>query len=66
MKSKKLPSMVILLILTTITTLFWISFSIYRVFTEDPPTAVSEEILRDINPQLDTQTMEVIKIKLYP
>jgi len=66
MKNKKLPSLINLLILTVICTVFWVSFNIYRVFTNEPSPAVSEEILLPIDPTLDIQTLNVIKEKIHP
>ena len=58
MKSKKLPSLVILMILSLITVLFWVSFSVYRVFTNKPAPIVPEEIIRDLNPTLDSSLIK--------
>lgn len=61
---KKLPNVVILMILTLITVLFWISFSIYNVFQSSPAPVVSNDIIQQLNPQLDTSTIDVIKGKI--
>ncbi|KKP47641.1 MAG: hypothetical protein UR39_C0003G0043 [Candidatus Woesebacteria bacterium GW2011_GWA1_33_30] len=61
MKNAKLPSLMILLILTTITVVFWISFTIYRVFTKESPVNVSNEIIAPINPNLDMDTLNEIE-----
>jgi hypothetical protein len=66
MKNKKLPSFVILMILTLITTVFWISFSVYRVFTEKESPVVPEEISQPLDPKLDTGIIEGIKSRIYP
>ncbi len=63
MKKEKLPSLVIILILTAITTLFWISFNIYQVFSTDENPIVPDEIIQKISPELDTKTIEIIKTK---
>jgi hypothetical protein len=60
-KNKKLPSVVILLILTAITTIFWISFSVYRVFTKPNPIDISSEVTTSINPSLDLDTLNEIE-----
>lgn len=66
MKSeKKLPVVVTLLILTLITVIFWISFGIYRSFTNEPESTVSEETLLPLNPILDTETINEIKERKY-
>lgn len=61
MNSKKLPSLIILIILTSITILFWVSFNIYQAFTTNATPIVPEEILLQIDPKLDTKTIELIK-----
>lgn len=63
MKKEKLPSLVIILILTAITTLFWISFNIYQVFSTNENPIVPDEIIQKISPELDTKTIEIIKTK---
>lgn len=66
MKNKKLPSIVALMILTLITAVFWIMFTIYRSFTTEAPTNVPEEVVNQITPRLDTETIEIMKNKIYP
>lgn len=66
MKNKKLPSIVGLMILTLITSLFWISFSVYRSFSDPLPISVPDDVISQITPRLDTDTIEVMKNKLYP
>lgn len=66
MKNKKLPSIVILLILTAITVVFWVSFNVYRVFTKEEPVVVPSEITAPINPNLDMDTLdEIVKREQY-
>lgn len=66
MKSKKLPSLIILVILTSITILFWISFNIYQVFSKQVSPVVPEEVILQIDPKLDTNTLNIMKSKIYP
>lgn len=61
MKSKKLPSIVVLMILTLITAIFWMMFSVYRSFTKPATVLVPEEVINQITPKLDTETIELIK-----
>lgn len=60
-KNKKLPSIIILLILTAITAVFWISFSVYRVFTKPKPINIPNEVIAPINPNLDLDTLNEIE-----
>ncbi len=66
MKNKKLPSIVALMILTLITAVFWIMFLIYKSFTSEVPNPIPEEITSQISPKLDTETIEIMKNKIYP
>lgn len=66
MKKTKLPSVIVLLILTTITTLFWISFKIYRVFITDTTPDIPEEVIMQIDPTLDVKTLNEMKTRIYP
>ncbi|MFZ3301712.1 MAG: hypothetical protein WA152_03305 [Microgenomates group bacterium] len=64
MKNKKLPSIVALMILTLITAIFWMMFSVYRSFTKPAPVTVPEEVVNQINPRLDTETIELMSTKV--
>lgn len=66
MTRKKLPNLIILIILTTIVTIFCILFNVYRVFTKRPTPVVSRETLLKIDPQFDTKTLDTIKERIYP
>lgn len=65
MKKTKLPKIITVLILTLITALMWIGFSIYRAFTTTPTPSVSEEISSSITPSLDTTTIGEIESALF-
>ncbi len=62
----KLPNIVVIMILTLITAVFWISFGVYRAFSEDTPVAVPEEVITPLTPKLDSQTLEKMKTRIYP
>lgn len=66
MKNKKLPSIVVLFILTIITLLFWISFSIYRVFSSKPAPQVPTNVLLNLDPKLDNVTLDQTEKRIYP
>lgn len=66
MIKNKLPSLVVLTILTSITVSFWVLFTIYRSFISLSPSQVSEKVMLPISPTFDTNTIEIIKNKLYP
>lgn len=66
MKKNNLPNIIVLFILTLITILFWISFSIYRVFTTKPEPQVETKIINPISGNLDSQTLDQIEERIYP
>lgn len=67
MNKNKLPSLVVLLILTLITVVFWIAFSVYRTYTtEEISINVPREILLPISPNLDKNTIDIMETKIYP
>ena len=64
MKKDKLPTIIALMIMTLITTIFWITFNIYRVFKQEPSPVVPEEIILQIDPKLDNSTIGQIKSRI--
>lgn len=66
MKKNKLPSLIVLMILTVLTVSFWILFTVYRSYTLGSSVTVSDEITKPLTPKLDTETIELIKNRLYP
>ena len=66
MKKTKLPSLIVLLILTVITALFWISFSIYKVFVSDTVIDIPEAVITQFDPTLDVKTLNEMKARLNP
>ena len=65
MKNKKTPSIIKLSIFTLITSIFWIFFSVYRIFTEEAPPKVSREILFPLSPKLDEKTILEIENRIF-
>ena len=66
MKKTKLPSIIVLMILSLITVLFWISASVYRVFTTKEDPKISTEIIQDLNPTIDRVTLNQVEGRIYP
>lgn len=64
MKTTKLPSLVSIAILTTITILFWTVFNVYRVLTNKAPITIQENLMEPLSPNLDTQTLDKIQNSL--
>lgn len=65
MKKNKLPSLVVVLILTLITVIMWVSFNIYRSLTSKPSPSVPANISEPLTPSLDTQTISQISSRIY-
>lgn len=62
---KKFPFSVQLVILTLITVFIWIGMDIYRTLTDRTSPSVPQEILTPVNPEINTQTLDLLKERLY-
>jgi len=62
---QKLPSPVTLLILTGLTTVVWVSLSVYRTYTIEQPPSVPEEISQDLIPSLNKEVIDDIKQRQF-
>lgn len=65
MNKLKSPRLVTLAIITTATIIFWIFFEVYRIFTTPSPAEVPEELMRPINPTLDSEGLDNIQARNY-
>lgn len=65
MKKEKTPNIVSLAILTLITSILWIFFSLYRVFTEKSDIKVSQEILKPLSPNLNEKIISEIENRVF-
>lgn len=65
MKNIKIPSFVTIAILTVITLAFWLFFTVYRVFTKQPSTDVSTQIIEPVDPVLDKEALNKVKTRIY-
>jgi len=64
MQQTKLPNLISILILTLITALMWVGFSIFSVFTQPPTVTVPSEVLASLKPNLDTDTIGKVESSL--
>ena len=64
-QKERIPSIVTLAILTTITSIFWIFFSVYRLLTSKLSSEIPPSVLSPLNPSLDMSTLEVAEKKVY-
>ena len=65
MKKEKTPKIVSLAILTLITSVLSIFFSLYRVFTEKSDIKVSAEILEPLSPDLNDKVISEIEKTVF-
>lgn len=65
MKPSKVPSLVSIAILTTITIVFWVIFNVYRNFTEKPAATIDEALLAPLSPSLDVSTIDKMERGLF-
>lgn len=65
MQKTKLPNIVSILILTMITTVMWVGFSIYRAFNQAPPPSVPADISASLTPSFDTNTVNKVESALF-
>ncbi len=65
MKKPKAPKVVTIAITTTITIIFWVFLTLYRVLTTKPAPSVDPKLLEPIDSNLDIQSLEKIKDKTY-
>jgi hypothetical protein len=63
--NQKAPKLVTITILSTITIIFWVFFSLYQILTNKADTQVPETLLEEINPVLDTTTLNLIQNRLF-
>ncbi len=61
----KLPNVINFMILTLVTLLIWLAFTVVRSFTSEADAVVPVEIVLPINPNLDTQTLDQMESKFY-
>ncbi|EKE13096.1 MAG: hypothetical protein ACD_13C00093G0010 [uncultured bacterium] len=65
MKKESLPKPITILILTLLTALVWVGLGIYRAISVKPPTPVPEEVLKPLNPTLNTKVIQKIESAIF-
>lgn len=65
MKKEKTPFIVSLAILTLVTSIVWIFFSLYRVFAKKSDIKVPDTILDSFSPDLDEKIISEIENKVF-
>ena len=64
-KRKKTPSLVIIIILTTLTIFSWIFYEVYGVIKSESPSNVPENILIPFSPIIDIDQIRSLNERLY-
>lgn len=65
MKISNTPFIVKFAFLTLITIVVWIGFDVYRALTTEPPIDVPEETLKQLDPNLDVDTLNQLQNRVY-
>jgi len=65
MQKTKLPNLITLLVLTLVTVLMWIGFTIFRAITTAPEPSVPQDVSQTLSPALDTVTLNKVKSGLF-
>jgi len=61
----KTPAIVTIGVLTLITVIFWIGFSVFRLFSSHPTFEIPSSVLLPIQPTIDTKTLDEIEQSIY-
>lgn len=61
----KPPRLVTITVVTTITIVFWVFFSLYQIVTKKPESEVPPDLLREFSPHLDTATLNSVQNRLF-
>lgn len=64
-KKQRLPNLVAVLVLTLITAVMWVSFSVYRAVVNNPAPVVPAEVEAPLTPVLDNDSMTQIESRLF-
>lgn len=64
MKRTSTPTGITTAVLTLITVLLWAGFGVYRALTIAPEQTVPEDIIRPLDPKLDTNTLDTLQTRL--
>ena len=65
MKNTKIPNLISVLILTLLTSILWVSFSVYRAFAVKPAESVPEPISNPLSPTLEVGVIKQIEERIF-
>jgi len=65
-KSKQKPALIKIMFLTLITLLTWVGFEVYGIISQEPNlTNPDEKILAPLDPELDSETLNSLSLRVY-
>jgi len=65
MRKPPTPTIVTLVVFTTVTVILWIFISVYNILINKPVVDVPQELLEPINASLDTAQLQKISEKVF-
>lgn len=65
MKRPSPPKLVTVAVTTTITIVFWIFITLYKVLTTEPEPSVNSKLLEPIIPELDSRSLQQINERVF-
>jgi hypothetical protein len=65
MKKNKLPSLITILVLTLMTSIVWVSLSVYRAITAKSPESVPSAVSNPLTPTLDQSEINKIESAIF-
>ena len=61
----KVPSLLTIAVLTLITSVFWVVFSVYQIFHSKAILDIPPKVLEPISPVLDSQQIDKIAARVF-
>jgi hypothetical protein len=61
----KIPSLVVVLVLTLLTAIAWVGFSVYRAISQKEGPVLSEDVTKDLSPSLNSEIIENMKNRIF-
>lgn len=65
MKKQKLPTLVVIAILTTVTIVFWIIYSLYNSIVSKPVLNIPSGVLDEVSPEIDIPALDKIGQRVF-
>jgi hypothetical protein len=65
MRQPNPPKLVTVIAMTTVTVVFWVFFALYKILVTKPAPSVNENLLRPLKPELDVESLQKIKNRIF-